>query len=191
MPMTLNKVSPSPWVDSVQPWIYTLGSGSMPASLGTSWYVLVTYTFKTGSRPIPRQPRCPLRMGEDDPGEVGGVLTLLEVEGELLVVPGASTWKSDGNKPWESLSCACSGRIWTGPRDDRSPQMKCFPSSDRRNNWSQEVLSYPVAQMTTSYLSWLTCFVRPFWNVRRKTSLPLSAKALVDAWMRSTAIREE
>jgi hypothetical protein len=118
---TLNKVSLSPWVDSVQPWTCTLGSDSALESLGTSWYVLVTYTFGGGSRRIPQQSECPSRIGEDDPGEVGGVLTLPEVEAGLLVVPGASAWKSDGNTALESLSCVWSGRTWTGPLDNGSP----------------------------------------------------------------------
>ena len=98
--MTLNKVSPSPWVDSVQPWMCILGSNSMPASLGTSRYLLVTYTFEGGSSEVPSS------IGEDDPGEVGGVFTPLEVEVGLSVMSSASTPKSDGNNVFESLSCA-------------------------------------------------------------------------------------
>lgn len=81
----------------------------MPASFGTSWYALVTYTFEGGSRPIP-QSRCPSRMDEGDPGEVGGVLVLLRVEVGLPLAPGVSMGKSDGDKVSESLSCAWSGR---------------------------------------------------------------------------------
>lgn len=104
---TLNRVSLSPWVDSVQPWMCTLGSGSAPATLGTSWYVLVTYTFEGGPRPVSWRSEPPPRMGENDLGEVGGVLMLLEVEVEVepLVVPGAPMWRSDGNEASESFSC--------------------------------------------------------------------------------------
>ena len=49
-------------------------------------------------------------MGEDDPGEVGGVLMLLEAEVELLVAPGVPTGKSDDDNVLESLPCAWSGR---------------------------------------------------------------------------------
>ena len=89
----------------MQPWTYTLGSDSSPASLGTSLYALVTYTFDGRSRPISE---LPSRMGEDGPAEVGGVPTLLEVE--LSAVPGASAWKSDGNEAAESFFFAWSGR---------------------------------------------------------------------------------
>lgn len=95
---TLSNVSPSPWVDSVQPWICILGSGSTPAPLGTSWYVRVTYTFEGGSGPISRQPGPPSSTCEDDPGEVGGVLMLLEVQVGLSVMPRASISKSDGDR---------------------------------------------------------------------------------------------
>jgi hypothetical protein len=87
-----------------------LGSGSTPAPLGTSWYVLVTYTFEGGSGPMSRHPGFPLSMGEDDPGEVGGVLMLLEVEVRLSVMPDTSVSKSDDNKIFESLPCAWLGR---------------------------------------------------------------------------------
>jgi len=107
---TLSKVSLSPWVDSVQPWMCTLGSASAPASLGTSWYVLVTYTFEGDSRPIPQRSVRPPSMGEDDPGEVNGVSTLLGVEVELLVASGVPTGKSGGGNVLESLPCSWSGR---------------------------------------------------------------------------------
>jgi hypothetical protein len=61
-------------------------------------------------------------MGEDDHGEVGGVVTLLEVEveGEVMVIHGTSTWKSDCSEALE-LSRAWSGRTWIGPLDIGSP----------------------------------------------------------------------
>ena len=46
----------------------------------------------------------------EDPGEVGGVSTLLEVEVEPLVTPDVPTGKSSGGKVLESFSCAWSGR---------------------------------------------------------------------------------
>ena len=61
-------------------------------------------------------------MGEDGREEVGGVVTLLEVvvEVEVLAIPGASTWKSDGSEALE-LSRAWSGRTRIGPLDIGSP----------------------------------------------------------------------
>jgi len=106
---TLNKVSLRPWVDSVQPWMCTFGSGSTPASFGTSWYALVTYTLEGGSLSIPQRSGCSPRISED-PGEVGGVLMLLEVEVELLVTPDIPMGKSGGGRVLESPPCAWSGR---------------------------------------------------------------------------------
>ena len=98
-----------------------LGSGSTSVPLGTNRYVLVTYTFEGVPEPMLRQPELPSSTGEDDPSEVGGVLTLLEVEVGLSIMPDASASKSDGSKAFESFSCAWSGRTWTGPLDNGSP----------------------------------------------------------------------
>lgn len=60
-------------------------------------------------------------MGEDGPGKVGGVLTLLEVEVELSVIPDRDPSAFNGSRVWESLPCAWSGRTQTGALDDEAP----------------------------------------------------------------------
>jgi hypothetical protein len=71
---------------------------------------------------VSQQPEYLPRMGEDDPGEVKGVLTLLRGDVRFSVAPGASTVSDpDGDKARRSLPWAWSGRIWTSPFDEESP----------------------------------------------------------------------